>query len=139
MKTRIYLVSEEGTEVLNMTDEQFITLAESQGNVWSSWEYFIKDFNEGFPVNSGVDFIREIKLNQNCKLQEKSIKIEVIEKNGLFGIMDNNTLVVDIIYKSKNDAVEEWKGFELMNREEAYTRRILTVKEITKIAEKLKL
>ena len=60
MKTRIYLVSD--YRALDFSDDQFINLAESQGNVWDSWHMFIKDFNYGFPINSGIDFIREITV-----------------------------------------------------------------------------
>ena len=57
METRIYIVSEESRDgalysytkhdIFNMTTEEFIEEAESQGNVWSSWRHFQKSFNEG--------------------------------------------------------------------------------------------
>lgn len=60
MKTRIYLVTD--GDATEMTDEQFMTTAENQGTVWSSWKTFMEDFNNGFSITSETDFIREIAI-----------------------------------------------------------------------------
>lgn len=55
---RIYLVTDADAEEL--TDEQFMKIAEKQGTVWSSWNRFVWDFNNGFSISSETDYIREI-------------------------------------------------------------------------------
>lgn len=56
---RIYVVSSSNKDELYcMSKEDFIDEAESQGNVWSSWEYFIADYNLGYVPSSETSIIR---------------------------------------------------------------------------------
>ena len=65
---RIYVVSSvnkdgerysfEKDDIYFMNKEDFIEEAESQGYVYSSWEYFIADYNLGYLPSSETSIIR---------------------------------------------------------------------------------
>ena len=45
-------------EIRVMSKEDFIEEAEGQGWVWSSWEYFMADYNLGYVPNPGESIMR---------------------------------------------------------------------------------
>lgn len=56
---RIYVVSSVNEDKLYcMSKEDFINEAESQGYVYSSWEYFVADYNLGYLPSSETSIIR---------------------------------------------------------------------------------
>lgn len=56
---RIYVVSSVSKDKLYcMSKEDFINEAESQGYVYSSWEYFVADYNLGYLPSSETSIIR---------------------------------------------------------------------------------
>ncbi|MEK6879519.1 MAG: hypothetical protein AABY22_07930 [Nanoarchaeota archaeon] len=52
-------------------------------------------------------------------------KIEVILRNGLYGVIDNGIESTPFIYHNKQDAIAEWEYFERLNISLESHRRFL--------------
>lgn len=58
-------------------------------------------------------------------------KVEVILRDGKYGVTDNGIDAVPFIYENQKDAISEWEHFERLNAESEPHRRFL--KEVTPI------
>ncbi len=71
----------------------------------------------------------------------KNFKIELIEVNSLYGIKEGDDIIVPVVYKNIESAVEEWEWFEIDNSKRDKHRKYLlinrTIEEIKLIKTKL--
>ncbi len=50
-------------------------------------------------------------------------KIEVVLKNGKYGVIDDGIEAVPFTWKNEKDAISEWEYFEKLNTNEEYPER----------------
>lgn len=64
--------------------------------------------------------------------------LKLFKKNGLYGIEENGNDNVPFVYENKEDAIDEWKYFEIINISENFLPKKRTIKEIIEIEIALK-
>lgn len=65
--------------------------------------------------------------------------IDLIIKNGMYGIKENDDIIVPIVYSDVNGAIEEYEYFERLNtNDKQFLNRKLTNDEIDEIIIHLK-
>ena len=64
--------------------------------------------------------------------------LKLFKKNELYGIEENGNDNVPFVYKNKEDAIDEWKYFEIINRSENFLQKKRTINEIIEIEIALK-
>lgn len=52
-------------------------------------------------------------------------KVEAVEKNGKWGVLDNDRESVPFVYDNAKDAINEWSYFQELNTESEPHRRFL--------------
>ena len=64
--------------------------------------------------------------------------LKLFKKNELYGIEENGNDNVPFVYENKEDAIAEWKYFEIINISENFLPKKRTIKEIIEIEIALK-
>ena len=64
--------------------------------------------------------------------------LKLFKKNELYGIEENGNDNVPFVYENKEDAIDEWKYFEIINISENFLPKKRTIKEIIEIEIALK-
>ena len=59
--------------------------------------------------------------------------LKLFKKNGLYGIEENGDDNVPFVYENKEDAIDEWKYFEIINMSENFLPNKKTINEIIDI------
>jgi len=59
--------------------------------------------------------------------------IKLYTKNGLYGIEENGNDNVPFVYEKKEDAIDEWKYFEIINITENFLQKKRAIDEIINI------
>ena len=59
--------------------------------------------------------------------------LKLFKKNGLYGIEENGNDNVPFVYENKEDAIDEWKYFEIINRSENFLPKKRSINEIIDI------
>ena len=59
--------------------------------------------------------------------------LKLFKKNGLYGIEEDGNCKVPFVYQNKEDAIYEWKHFQIINSSEKFIPKKKNIKEIIEI------